>query len=455
MPRPANMAIALSHTRRVAPVGHAGCAWRWEENLRSGSRGAASSSSSAPHAAVASHHRSLANTASAAVGATVASAGSSRARRLRRSRHLYGGPFARSVVTAAVSAGSELERDGVATSLRLPEKFRFSADDPSDSFLTCLEEHGVVVLEGALLADEVADIKDLIWDWLQGLGVDRNNLETWRIEGGRWPQDNTSEGGSTGVVATCGASQTMAAWRVRAAPRVRRAFERLWNTTDLLTSMDALILWRPWRQKPPTIPETWRTCSAWLHLDQNIVKEPSKLLVQGLVALTPADAESTGGFVLVPGGHRKDAQDRLRTRLIADGELAGRKLAKKRGDFMVMPADDDVYCQSVVVPLKPGDLVLWDSRVPHASEPAQGLEDQRAARFSVKPSESLLRMAVPVCMAPRSMAEDLPGFVQWRQEAVAKGIATKHWPHKMRPQGSPAGDGYKPPVLTDVMRRLL
>lgn len=344
---------------------------------------------------------------------------------------------------------AEFRAPRLATKGLLPESFRFRADDPA--FFPWLEERGVAVLVGAVPAAEVAEIQELVWEWLEGLGVDRSDPASWKVEGGRWPRDNRSEGGGTGIVATHGSGQSEAAWRVRVTPAVRRAFELIWGTDDLLTSMDPLILWRPWQHKPASVTEEWRTRSAWLHMDQNIVRTPGRCLVQGLVALTVADNATTGGFVCVPGGHRPTVQQRLRERYLLEGVHGDRRSARRRGDFFPIPEGDPAHSEVVLVPLQPGDLVLWDSRVPHGSEPAAGTADTAARPAGA----ALLRMAVPVCMAPRTFAAAPEVLHEWRRDAVRRGVTTKHWPHKMRTQGEPAGPGFVPPRLTDEMLRLL
>ncbi|CAJ1362220.1 unnamed protein product [Effrenium voratum] len=295
---------------------------------------------------------------------------------------------------------------------------------------SALEQHGVLVLRGVLSTEEIQELKDLLWQWLEGFGgggrVSREDPTTWTMADGRWPTDNSS----TGIVCVRGAGQALGAWKVRGHPVVQSIFSTIWGVeaAQLLTSMDGLILWRPWRLKPPQIRESWQTRGNWLHVDQNVSKRPELQAVQGIVSLCPAN-EKSGGFVCVPGSHKPEMQQ-----LICE-KLGGAPRLRKRGDFLAMP-EDDLNCQPVGVAHEAGDMLLWDGRLIHGSEPGPGVEGEVLEEAG---QPELLRMAVPVCMVPRDFADDEEQLAAWRAEAVARGITTKHWPQKQRVQGAPAG----------------
>lgn len=352
----------------------------------------------------------------------------------------------------------------------LPDSFRFAPGDAG--LVACLEHHGVAVVAGALREGEVHAIQALVWDWLCALGVDRYDLNAWQVEEGCWPHDNMSRRhrAGTGIVASNGAGQSAAAWTARIAPGVRSAFAHVWATDELMTSMDGLVLWRPWQQRPSSVSEEWRTESGWLHIDQHILKYPGRLLVQGMLALSDAHPERTGGFICVPNAHRICMQDQLRAHF---RQQLGHRRLTRFGDFLPIAEEDPLQRSTVFVPLRAGDLVLWDSRLPHASEPAPrsaaegataipkgiaALETQQQVQEERAPiTAALLRMAMPICMVPRSLvaADAAQSLRSWRFECIRRGITTKHWPHKMRAQGSAGGPGYNPPVLTEAMLALL
>lgn len=228
-----------------------------------------------------------------------------------------------------------------------------------------LRTYGVVVVQGALPAEEARVALNAIQNW----------LAEWTSKGG-FPNGN-------GLVAAGGAGQCEGAWRARGATGVQDVFANIWNVPRrdaLLTSMDALILWRE------------RTQGVSLHRDRpdslylesgllSSVPRPDDLgvlpirLVQSLCVLTKSTAE-TGGFICCPGENFDRRDD----------------LPWKR-----------VHAQ-------PGDLICWDSGCRHGSKPPAPSTPppvtdmdraSRRQRLPVGPVQPV-RVAVPICMVPKS-----------------------------------------------------
>jgi hypothetical protein len=166
------------------------------------------------------------------------------------------------------------------------------------------------------LANDVDNAKHLIWNDLEGSeGIDRNDFNTWK----NWRLP------AHGLVASL--AQTAGPWYIRGLPRMRDVFSRIWNTPDLITSMDAVIIWRPWTEGAKV--EAWRpkfasagelpdepavepavsTFSTFppprtegLHLDQNPFLKPHLDCIQGMVPLYPVTRD-VGGLEVVPFSH--------------------------------------------------------------------------------------------------------------------------------------------------------
>ena len=51
---------------------------------------------------------------------------------------------------------------------------------------------------------------------------------------------------SPGFATEWGLPHSEACWFIRTHPNIIGAFSKIWNTTDLLTSFDSIIAWRPW-----------------------------------------------------------------------------------------------------------------------------------------------------------------------------------------------------------------
>ena len=119
-----------------------------------------------------------------------------------------------------------------------------------------------------------------------------------------------------------------------------------------------------------------------------------KCTVQSTLTLTESDLR-TGGFIVCPGTHVVGA----------DGLLPG-GVRSSRGRRV-----DGFGVDYKHVPMTAGSLVLWDSRAVHASEPGLYM-----AQRSEEETE-LLRVAVPVCMVPRTANE--AGDSTWRRRYAA------------------------------------
>ena len=277
----------------------------------------------------------------------------------------------------------------------------FCAGRDEAAFAACVRARGVAVLRGALSPEDVRAATDGCWSWIE-------RASRWRRrDPASWadPRGDFSE--RHGVVFVGG--QCEGSWVARSAPGVLRAFAAIWDgDEDLIASMEPLIVWRPWR----TPKDAKRTRGGWLHYDDDEAAYAGRCPVQGLVSLTPSSA-ATGGFVAVPDSHSSEDLERPTWRYAALG---------------------------------PGDLVAWDSRTLHASEPG--------CDASAYDRADLLRLACPVCLVPRAAAT--PDALADRVRVHEAGGTTTHRPH--RPEMRFAEDlepPAPPPTLAPRMRRVL
>jgi hypothetical protein len=100
-------------------------------------------------------------------------------------------------------------------------------------------------------------------------------------------------------------------WAVRSEPGVYSAFEKVYDTEDLIVSFDAVGFGFPNRKDLPAN-------KPWPHQDQNPEK-PGFRCLQGLVNMLP-NGPSDGGLIVCKGGHHlseefheefKDEKDRI------------------------------------------------------------------------------------------------------------------------------------------------
>jgi len=185
-------------------------------------------------------------------------------------------------------------------------------------------ENGYVVLRNAVSVEDCREAETAIWDFL---GMDPQTPETWYNE-------------------------THTFWvtlfqhpvlnKNRAAPRIRKAFEQLWGTDDLWTTVDRSSLNRPERGGIDI------SGPSRLHWDVSLAL-PIPFGVHGLLYLSDTSAEQ-GAFRCVPGFHHR-----------IDQWLE--KLAPEQN-----PREQDLESLGPVpITGSAGDFVLWHHALPHGS----------------------------------------------------------------------------------------
>lgn len=152
-------------------------------------------------------------------------------------------------------------------------------------------------------------------------------------------------------------------WDVRQHPAVHAAFAGVLGTAKLWVSIDRV------NYKPPLSREgdgeeselhralTGPYADGFLHWDMNVNQWPRPFEVQGLVALTDTDPDM-GGFQCVPDLYRRLDDDRLGypNRKIPSPQLDRVEVELwKAAGKLVRPA------------MKRGDLLVWDSALPHGN----------------------------------------------------------------------------------------
>ena len=137
-------------------------------------------------------------------------------------------------------------------------------------------------------------------------------------------------------------------WNVRQYPLIRDAFTSLFGTDKLWVSIDRTGCKLP-------VPVDWRPqydlSFGFMHWDICINQRPRPFEVQGVIALTDTDADM-GGFQCMSGLYRE-----------LDKWLVKQPCGKARTSYVEQPYEHDVE----VVPMKAGDLLVWDSFLPHGN----------------------------------------------------------------------------------------
>lgn len=191
-------------------------------------------------------------------------------------------------------------------------------------------------------------------------------------------------------------------WRIRTDERILNVFSRLWGTRELITSFDGI----GHRGRD----ESWEL--EW-HVDQDVCEDEC-VCVQGLLALSGSSA-ANGGTQFAIGTHLHHAE-------------CMRVLQPRRRKWQFVPLEDEMLAvfKKRQPSLKPGDMLLWDSRVAHRVPPPRLVRTERTVAF--------------LCMTPLRLAA-APTLAR-RREAFSKGTPSTHWPHRFCER---RGDNKPPP----------
>lgn len=247
----------------------------------------------------------------------------------------------------------------------------------SSEDLTFFAEQGYVIVKNAVPAENLQAVIDAVWQFQE---MDPDDPTTWY----RKPERDN------GMVELNGAGMVEmyhhpALWANRQVPRIYEAFVDIWGTEKLWVSIDRANL------NVPNRPGF--EFNGFMHWDIDTSVQPLPFAVQGILSLTNT-AAGQGGFQCIPG------------------------MPKKFEEWVkTQPVDRDPYTPDLTgldietVETQAGDLLIWNSQLPHGV----------SANTSSQP-----RLAQYLSMAPAQ--EENNKARQWRIDS---------WLYRQAPQGNP------------------
>ncbi|TLD14964.1 hypothetical protein PspLS_10836 [Pyricularia sp. CBS 133598] len=283
---------------------------------------------------------------------------------------------------------------------------------------------GYVVVKGAVPRERAEKYAQEMYSWLEnfagGLGYKRDDPSTIK-------EENLPIINEKGMVFGYGIHHESFTWDIRQEPGVMEAFERVYDTPDIIVSFDGVNMTLPGRTdiKPNT---------PWPHQDQDPEK-PGFRCLQGIVNLLP-NGEKDGGLIVCKGAHRASEEFHAKFKGEPDKIWAWTKEWYGFTGRGMEWLKNQGY-EWVKVCAEPGDLLLWDSRTPH---------------YNVSPEGNLPRFATYTCYMPAAEAtqEDLI-----RKKGAWENLqSTTHWPNAMHVGGLPTLRNGEPcPYNTGKPRR--
>ncbi|MGI4826733.1 MAG: phytanoyl-CoA dioxygenase family protein [Janthinobacterium lividum] len=266
------------------------------------------------------------------------------------------------------------------------------------------QTYGFVVVKQAVPAENVEKLKKLLWEFQE---MDPNDTSTWNAAQLR--NHAMKELNNSGMVEIY---NHQALWDNRQEQRVYNAFVDIWDDENLWVTIDRANLNTPNRSS--------RAFGGFIHTDVDTTLVPLPVNVQGVLSLVDVDGE-TGGFQCVPELFRTFEDWKKRQPEGRDG------FAPNVEGFEVYP-----------VPMKAGDLMIFNSLLAHGIRP--------------NTSENKVRMAQYISMTPAaSENEDLRGrrVQSWQERRAPEGFAFPGDPREWEQTK------YDTAVLTPLGKKLL
>jgi hypothetical protein len=209
------------------------------------------------------------------------------------------------------------------------------------------QTYGFVVVKQAVPPANVAALKKLLWGFQE---MDPNDVSTW--DAAQLRNHAMKELNNSGMVEIY---NHQALWDNRQEQRVYDAFVDIWDDEKLWVTIDRANLNTPNKGN--------RTFTGFIHTDVDTTLDPLPVNVQGVLSLVDVDPEM-GGFQCVPELFRTFEEWKKRQPEGRDG------FAPDVEGFEVYP-----------VPMKAGDLMIFNSLLAHGIRPNTSSDRARMAQY--------------------------------------------------------------------------
>jgi hypothetical protein len=272
----------------------------------------------------------------------------------------------------------------------------------SEADWTCWIEKGYVIIKKAVPNIQVKKLADYLWEFED---KDPANMESWyRKPNVRMQMEELT---NTGMVEIYN-HQYM--WDNRQYPKVHQAFTDIWGTEKLWVTIDRANLNFPIRKG--------FEYSGFIHWDYDPETKPQN--VQGVLALADQTDENMGGFQCIPELYRS---------------YDSWKLSQPEDRDHFKP--DTTGFEMVKVGLEAGDLLIFNSTLPHGIRPNKTSDKVRIAQY--------------ISMMPAQESNEV--LLQWRINSWK----TKQGPKGYAFPGDPQEKEKKSPIaeLTELGEKLL
>lgn len=265
-----------------------------------------------------------------------------------------------------------------------PSEYTFDVEDPC--WVKYLKRHGFCVLADVFPEEDWKTLLADFWSEMAQVvpGLQRCDPSTWTFPGNE----------STGITRGYGLPHSNFAWAVRSHPQMKRIFELIYRTDQLVVSVDSLKLVGTGVSTPGDF---------WLHRDQ--LKDVAPYSIQSIYSFFEVGPYNDG-TILIPDSHKEfhhwdEWQKSARGAIVPMLRSSGRQQNNVR-----IPEDlQERFMARAMKPKVPSNgLILFCSRTIHASSPDAGVrwlrEQQTLQPPPAEPRPN--RIGVSVSMCPRA-----------------------------------------------------
>lgn len=193
------------------------------------------------------------------------------------------------------------------------------------------QKNGYIIVKNAITQEDCKATQRAIWDFL---GMEPENKQSWY---------NNHEK-QRGLMLNFSDHETLN--KNRFSPRIRKAYEQLYQSTEIYKTIDKVSF------NPPET-DSFHFMGSALHWDISL-KMPAPFSLQGLLYLTDCGPED-GAFHCVPGFH--NTIESWLQQLDPNENPREKALATLR---------------PVSITANAADFIIWDSRLPHCASPNHG-----------------------------------------------------------------------------------
>ena len=267
-----------------------------------------------------------------------------------------------------------------------------------------VDQYGVAVVKGVLDKDEIKDMRDGMWSYLEHT-TQRFEKPIKKDDPSSWVEYQKLYPKHSMLLQQYQVGHSKFVWEIRQNPKVVDIYSKIWSTKpeDLLTSFDGASFHFP----PEETNRGWYR-QTWYHTDQSYLRPEFACIQSWVTAYNVDEGDATLAFMEGSNKYHKAFQEVFKLEDKSDWY----KHNEEEQKFY-----EDKGCLEKRISCKAGDMVFWDSRTIHC-----GTE---AIRMRNKPN---LRNVVYVCMTPRCLSTE--ANLRKKMKAFNELRMTSHWPHK-------------------------